>query len=321
MSDVQSRKWFFTFNNPAEHGDTHESVAGRFSELSLAYWCLGDEIGAETGTYHTHGFIYSPSPIRFTRLKKLFPFAHIEKANGTCKENRDYVAKENKFSNDPTKVEGSFEEHGELPKEREPKEDRKERLYAMVEAGLTTEEIIELDKSFIFQANTIDGLIQRRLASRHKGVNRSVAVIYIWGETGTGKTRSIQERHSADGICRITSYRNGAVSFDAYKGEPVLVFEEFNSQIAIEEMLNYLDVYPLMLPARYSDKVACFTQVYITSNIPLEKQYPEVQRTRPATWRAFLRRIGKIAHHLPDGSIEETLMERGKDAVKPQRLF
>ena len=32
--------------------------------------------------------------------------------------------------------------------------------------------------------------------------------------------------------------------------------EEFNSQIPIEAMLNYLDVYPLLLPARYSDRTA-----------------------------------------------------------------
>lgn len=35
-----------------------------------------------------------------------------------------------------------------------------------------------------------------------------------------------------------------------------LVFEEFHSQIPIGDMHNYLDIYPLMLPARYNDKVA-----------------------------------------------------------------
>ena len=42
-------------------------------------------------------------------------------------------------------------------------------------------------------------------------------------------------------------------------------------------MLNLLDVYPPILPARYSDKVACFTKVYITSNLPLNRQYETVQ--------------------------------------------
>ena len=34
-------------------------------------------------------------------------------------------------------------------------------------------------------------------------------------------------------------------------------------------MLNYLDIYPLYLPARYTDRVACYHHVYITSNAPL----------------------------------------------------
>jgi hypothetical protein len=88
-------------------------------------------------------------------------------------------------------------------------------------------------------------------------------------------------------------------------GQDVLVFEEFNSQISIEEMLNYLDIYPLVLPARYTDRVACFTKVYITSNIPLNHQYPFVQQHEPKTWEAFLRRIHRIIEFKQDGTITE----------------
>jgi hypothetical protein len=85
----------------------------------------------------------------------------------------------------------------------------------------------------------------------------------------------------------------------------VLVFEEFNSQIEIEEMLNYLDIYPLSLPARYSDRVACFTNVYLTSNLSLEMQYRDIQINRPKTWKAFLRRIHMVKEFKQDGSIVE----------------
>ncbi len=92
------------------------------------------------------------------------------------------------------------------------------------------------------------------------------------------------------------------ISFDGYNGQDVLVFEEFNSQVPIEDMLNYLDIYPLHLPARYNDRVACYTKVYLTSNLPLEKQYRAEQWDRPETWRAFLRRIHNVIEYLPDGS-------------------
>lgn len=144
--------------------------------------------------------------------------------------------------------------------------------------------------------------------------NREIEVAYIYGAPGTGKTRSIFEAHGAENICRVTNYRMGkGVSFDAYHGQNVLVFEEFNSQISIEEMLNYLDIYPLMLPARYSDRVACFTQVYITSNLPLEQQYPAIQRERPATWEAFLRRIQTVVHYESDNKVTEMTMQQWKE--------
>ena len=83
------------------------------------------------------------------------------------------------------------------------------------------------------------------------------------------------------------------------------MFEEFNAQIPIEDMLNYLDCYPLMLPARYNDRVACYTKVYITSNQPIERQYRAEQTDRPETWRAFLRRIDNIIEYLRDGTTVE----------------
>ena len=55
-----------------------------------------DEI-ATTGTKHMHIFIYSKSPIRLSTLKNRFPVAHIDKANGSVTENRDYLRKEGKW--------------------------------------------------------------------------------------------------------------------------------------------------------------------------------------------------------------------------------
>ena len=95
--------------------------------------------------------------------------------------------------------------------------------------------------------------------------------------------------------------KNG-VRFDAYHCQDVLVLEEFHSQIPISAMLNYLDIYPLTLPARYTDRIACYTKVYITSNIPLEEQYRDIQRYQMETWRAFLRRVQNVIEYLPDGS-------------------
>lgn len=67
-------------------------------------------------------------------------------------------------------------------------------------------------------------------------------------------------------------------------------------------IVRYLDIYPLTLPARYTDRTACYTKVFITSNIPLEEQYRDIQRVQMETWRAFLRRITNVVEFLPDGT-------------------
>ena len=142
------------------------------------------------------------------------------------------------------------------------------------------------------------------LADRFATENRKLEVAYLYGDTGAGKTRSIYESHDPREICRVTNYRKG-VSFDAYNGQDVLVFEEFHSQIPIGDMLNYLDIYPLSLPARYTDRTACYTKVYITSNLPLTAQYRDEQYHRREIWAAFLRRIHKVIEFHKDGTAIE----------------
>lgn len=308
--NMQSRKWALVINNPHECGLTHEAIAQILQRFCPSYFCMSDET-ATTGTFHTHVFMYAPSPVRFSTVKNRFPTAHIERAYGSAKENRDYITKSGKWADDrkaETSVAGSFTEWGTLPKEGEEKDPKMYKLLQSVKAGLATTEIIDETPSFAFKSRDIDALRQTYLAERFRHENRQLEVSYLFGASGSGKTRSIFEKYPAENICRITDYGRNGVRFDSYSGQDVLVFEEFNSQIPIADMLNFLDVYPLNLPARYTDRTACYTKVYITSNIPLTEQYRDVQRYWLETWRAFLRRIHKVIEYRQDGSIIEQVL-------------
>ena len=309
-ADPQARKWQLTINNPQTCGLDRDRLLEIISRFSLDYFCLCDEI-ATTGTPHTHIFLYTHANTRFSTVQNRFPTAHIEKAMGTVRENRDYLAKEGKWKGSEkaeTSVEGSFYEWGTIPTEQEERSPAMTRLFQDVKDGLSTMDILEKSPGFALKVKDIDTLRETVTAARYRGQIRELTVYYLFGATGAGKTRGIFKEHPADDICRITDYggKNG-VRFDAYHGQKVLVFEEFHSQIPIESMLNYLDIYPLTLPARYSDRVACYTTVYITSNIPLEAQYQEIQRCKPETWRAFLRRIHVVREYSGDGSIQEAV--------------
>ena len=307
-TNYQSRKFLLTINNPADSGMTHDVIIDRAQMFNPDYFCMADEIGA-SGTYHTHVYLYSSAPMRFNTVKRRFPTAHIDKAAGSSKSNRDYIRKEGKWADTDkadTRVEGTFEEFGTLPNESDEKSPKMAQLIQYIKEGLTNLEIIEIDPSYGFKTREIDLLRQQLLEEKYTRENRDVIVHYIFGDSGTGKTRSIFDKHPATDICRITNYpAKGNVQFDAYKGQPVLVFEEFHSQISISDMLNFLDIYPVMLPARYYDRVACYTTVYITSNIPLDQQYPEIQKCKMETWHAFLRRIHTVTEFRKGGLIRE----------------
>ena len=304
-NNSQSRKWSLVINNPLEAGLDHTAISEKLHLFSPDYYCMADEI-ATTGTYHTHVFFYAPSPSRFSTVKKRFPIAHIEKAYGSVQENRSYLRKDGRWADTDkaeTSVPGTFEEWGEIPPERAEKHPEMFRLVQNIRDGMTTTEIIDDNPAMAFRVRDIDLLRQTLTAEKYAVENRPLEVSYLYGASGAGKTRSIYEAHDPRSIYRVTNYRAArGVSFDGYHGQEVLVFEEFSSQIPIEDMLNYLDIYPLALPARYNDKTACYTMVYITSNLPVEKQYRSEQWDRPETWRAFLRRIHTVIEYLPDGS-------------------
>lgn len=113
------------------------------------------------------------------------------------------------------------------------------------------------------------------------------------------------EKYGYRNTYRVTDYQH---PFDGYKGQDVVVFEEFRSSLCIQEMLKLIDGYPVELPCRYNNKTACYTKIFIISNIPLSQQYCNIQMHEHESYRAFLRRIGCVAHYV-DGNIEYSTID------------
>lgn len=288
-----SRKYLLTINNPADHGYTHERIRDILNQFSgVRYFCMCDEVG-EQGTPHTHVYVVFGNSVMFDTMHKRFYGVHIDKANGSNQENRDYVRKEGKWADDAkheTNKPETYEEWGELPPDRTKAENQAEKIVQMIREGKSNAEILNECPTAYSKMSFIEQTRQTFLEERHKDTWRDLNVTYIWGESGVGKTRSVMEHYGYSNVFRVTNYDSHP--FDGYKGQDVVVFEEFRSGIKIQDMLNYLDGYPVMLPCRYADKVACYTKVFLISNIPLESQYPNVQTDNPETWAAFRRRIG-----------------------------
>ena len=175
-NNTQSRKWIIVINNPIENGLTRDIILEILMRFLPDYFCTADEVG-ENGTYHTHIFIYSRSPIRFNTLKNRLPTAHIEQAHGTVQQNRDYIQKSGKWENDEkaeTTIEGSFFEYGNMPEEREESNQKMNKLIESIKEGKNTSEIIHDTPNLAFRIKDIDILRQTLLSEKYTTENRNI---------------------------------------------------------------------------------------------------------------------------------------------------
>lgn len=313
LDSVQSRKWLVTINNPLEHGYSHDEIKAIMSKVhgNSLYWCMCDEEGDECETLHTHIFIYRSSPFTARQIANLFPDMHRDIAYGSTQENRAYVLKDgDKFHKlldghyDYTDKQGkqhsginytdTFFEFGECPQEHQGKSSSSEIVLQMIRDGHTNREIVDAVPSVYKDIDRIERTRSMYRDADFANMWRDLEVTYIFGDTGTGKTRSVMDRYGYANCYRVTDYKH---PFDTYDGQDVLIFEEFRGGLKHGDMLNYLDGYPLLLPCRYFNRQACYTKVFIITNIPPDGQYMSVDRE---SRNAFYRRIHKvirITHH------------------------
>lgn len=303
-NDKQSYRYQLTINNPLDYDMNHAKIKEIFAQKfkTFSYLCMADEKGS---CLHTHIFVCFTSRVRFSSIKKHFPTAHIEAVNGSVAENIAYIKKSGKWENDVkhgTIIEGTYEELGNIPPESHGKRQDMTELYEMMLDGLTNAEILAQNQDYILQIEKLDRLRTITLTEKFKGTRRlELRVTYVYGETGTGKTRGILDTHGDINVYRVTDYQH---PFDGYNCQPVIVFDEFRSSLKLKDMLNYCDIYPIELPARYSNKYACYLQVYIVSNWKLEKQYSDLQNDDNESWQAFLRRIHAVKIYEKDKILE-----------------
>lgn len=306
MENIQRQSYQMTINNPIDYGYTHDEIKKRLivNFPTLKYFCMADEIG-QNGTPHTHIYVYFTSRVRWSTVKKHFAESHIEPANGLPQSNVDYIKKTGKWeqtAKSETSVKGTYEEWGEFPKRKGKMQDMEE-LYQLIISGYTNAEIIASNPDYIREIDKLDKVRTMYMQDYYKNKRRlDLNVVYISGATGSGKTRGILDRHGDGAVYRVSDYQH---PFDGYACQEVICFDEFRSQLKISDMLNYLDIYPIELPARYANKFACYNTVYIVSNWSLEQQYHEMQNENPESWKAFLRRINEVYVYNADKTIEK----------------
>ena len=314
----RSRRWFITIMNPEAHGLTRETIIALLTSLSPLYFCFAYEKAPKTSMEHVHVTLCFEHARAFSSLKSKLPTANIQAMRGSISDCLAYIRK-----CEDENTESTFYENGEAPSDRAKSTGvpKSFQILEAIKAGASDLEIMEAIPGAIYQARNLDVLRQALIKERYENEFRSVEVVYISGPTAAGKTRYVYaQAEKPSMVYRITSYKRGLL-YDGYLANDILCLDEFSSaHVPIRELLSLADGHPLMLPARYADKVAAYSKLFLVSNLPLDRQYRYEQAHEPMVWAALLRRLTSILELQHSGIIIDRTADYKKEDIHNEKF-
>lgn len=266
----QARRWCFTYNNPPVNWKE------KFGGLkSMTYLLVGMENAPNTGTPHLQGYIEFSSGCRLSTLKRIDKSIHWEICNGTAAQNVAYCKKG-----------GMFEEIGK-PSEQGRRTDL-EDIRTMIDNKAPMLEVAQEHFGSFVRYHKGFGAYKYLIEQKAAKDFRKIYCEYIWGPTGSGKSRYVRE-HFTDIFCPMDS--NTGVWWTGYSGESCILFDDFRGTVPLHTLLKWIDCYPVQVPIHGGATYLAATTIFFTSNKPLEELY---LGTDEASRDALKRRIHKV---------------------------
>jgi len=249
-TEPKFRNLCFTINNYTQ------TDINRLNKLwkndKVKYLVYGLEI-AKSGTEHIQGYAELVKQTRFKAVKKLFgEQTHIEKRFGTAKQAAQYCKKD-----------GNFYEIGNIsqPGKRTDMEAIRDKIKKKTP-------IIEIVERYPGQYIRYHKGIEK-LNNLYNNIPRTIKpkVIWIYGKSGTGKTKYIFEHHSDIYVKDETKW------WDGYAQNEAILIDDFEGIWPFRNLLRLLDRYPYQGEYKGGYVHINSPYIYITSEFPPEHYY------------------------------------------------
>lgn len=312
----RARTWAFTISKPSELQIVHIK---NLNEDKFKYLLCAIEKGDINENMHLQGCFSLKNASTWTAVYKMLNLKggdYLSEQKSSQVTNVLYCSKGIQ-SHQEWEIDGVDGENygidfnplkviGDLPQLGESKVNQWDDIRQAIENGWSDMEICaRWPQEGIRCKASIRGY--RLMWQRHHQAWRDVEVVYLWGTTGTGKTRAVTSKYGYNNCFRVTDYTKGA--FDTYDGQKIIIFEEFRSSFRLEKMLNYLDGHPVELECRYANQLMQATKIFILTNIPVVEQYPRMHDEYSSvgqmnSWDAFNRRITHVIEAKEGDSLE-----------------
>lgn len=258
-----SKTWDFTINNYTE------ADIAFIQNLDVSRIVASKEVG-ESGTPHIQGKVTFKRAYRFTALKKLHPGAHWERSLVT-----------NDF-NYCKKIDSEI-----IRNENNAKQGKRTDLEKVVEE-IKKKEFDHFCPEYIKYHGGIDKLENEIFENNIR--SDPPTVIWLYGETGVGKTKFVFENHEPKDI--YSKDMSNGKWWDGYKQQKVVLFDDMRKDtFKFHELLRILDRYPLRVEKKGSSIQFNSPNIYITSCFSPDELY----ETREDL-NQLKRRISKVIH-------------------------
>ncbi|AMB42988.1 putative Rep protein [Circovirus-like genome DCCV-11] len=288
---MSSRRWVYTLFAAAEDDYSNLDDFERRLRDHQAFrgLCHQLECCPTTSKVHLQGYVEFEKPQRMAALKKLNSTVHLETAKGTREHCVRYCTKdetrvpESSPTVDPVLL-------GTTTQGR--RNDLLETTLAIVNGELSRDDVFDTRPDLICKyARGINELLTYRAKKERQG-DRELHTEVLWGDAGVGKTRYAYGRSTPEDVYILCKGNGGALWWDGYDGQSILVIDDFYGWVEHSVLLRILDRYPFKIDIKGSSTYANWKEVYITSN-----RHPSTWYTRAFPWtedKALQRRLGAI---------------------------
>lgn len=227
------RDWCFTWYTAA----SEETVLLSAMKPTVhKYLVFQQEKCPTTGRLHWQGYLEFKTP--HAMPKRLYTGAHWEARRGSQDQARNYCMEED------TRVKGPWE-WGNFVRSEPGKRTDLVAIYDAIKEGKTKEEVIELNPgAYIRYHGGID-----KLFLQQKTMKPVPRVVWLWGLSGTGKSRRAKQNANCEDDVLIEGKDY------AFSNPPPRIFQEYNTTIPrfIFDDYNPKDV-PHRALKRYLDR-------------------------------------------------------------------
>ncbi len=259
----------FTLNNPTDVEKTMFTNYVEEIHPDIKYLVFQEE-RAESGTIHIQGYVEFSRQLAFNVAKRLLCItgsAYMAKRGGTPQEAKSYCQKAE------SRVEGGIS--GEVGTISYTRKDSLVNVVVAIAEERTSAQIQEeFPVQYLMHRRKINVSIIEAKGKRRLEPDKGNVSIYV-GPTGSGKTTTAWQEYpdAYKGVWPT----GGRWWWPNYKGEKVVIFDEFRENISYQDALALLDIHPMSIEFKGGNTENVSSKVIITTIRDPKEWYKKVR--------------------------------------------